>query len=49
MSKEKIYERPVQIQLELPDYRYDYEQWLNKKKNEDEQEKKDTVIILDIY
>ncbi len=49
MNKQKNYERPTQIQLELPDYRYDYEQWLKKKEQQEEENKKETVIILDLY
>ena len=40
-------ESPQQIQLELPDYRLEYEEWLRKQ--EAKVEKEDTVIIIDIY
>jgi hypothetical protein len=49
MKNKSVYERPAQIQLGLPDYRYDYEQWLKKKQNEEQEDKKETVIVLDIY
>jgi hypothetical protein len=45
--KQKIYEQPAQIQLELPDYSYEYEQWLKKKQETSKQE--ETVIVIDIY
>jgi len=38
--------QPIQIQLELPDYSYEYEQYLNKVK---EDKKEETVIIIDIH
>jgi hypothetical protein len=38
-------EQPQQIQLNLPDYRYEYEQWLQKQ----EIKKEDSVVIIDIY
>lgn len=44
--KNKNYEKPAQIQLELPDYSYEYEQWLKKK--EQTKEKLETVIVIDI-
>lgn len=37
------------IQLELPDYSYEYEMWLKKKEEEQKKEKKETVIIIDLY
>ena len=40
-------ESPQQIQLELPDYRLEYEEWLRKQ--EAKQETDQTVIIIDIY
>lgn len=40
-------EQPAQIQLELPDYSYAYEEWVRKKEQETKQE--DTVVVLDIY
>jgi hypothetical protein len=46
--KQKIYEQPTQIQLELPDYSYEYEQWLKKKEQQNIQ-KDESVIIIDIY
>jgi hypothetical protein len=39
--------KPVQIQLELPDYTYQYQQWLEKQKNTKEAE--DTVVIIELY
>ena len=50
--KQQNYERPTQIHLELPDYRYDYEQWVKKKEQEELENKKETVIIeviLDLF
>ncbi len=34
------------IQLELPDYSYEYEQWLKK---QEENKKEETVVIIDIF
>jgi len=38
---------PQQLQLELPDYRQEYEEWLRKQQKV--AEVTETVIILDIY
>ncbi len=38
---------PQQLQLELPDYRQEYEEWLRRQ--ESKAEKQDVVIIIDIY
>jgi uncharacterized NAD(P)/FAD-binding protein YdhS len=40
-------ESPQQLQLELPDYRQEYERWLQKQ--EAQQEAQETVVIIDIY
>ena len=40
-------EVPKQIQLELPDYSQIYFEW--KQKQEKEEKKEETVIIIDIY
>lgn len=42
-------EQPQQIQLELPDYSQAYYEYINKKQKEQEQEKNETVVIIDIY
>ena len=41
-------EQPAQIQLELPDYSYEYEQFLKTKKQKEITEDQ-TVIIIDLY
>ena len=48
MNKPLQKEQPTQIQLELPDYSYAYEQW---KKNQEslKSEEDNSVIIIDIY
>lgn len=40
-------ESPQQLQLELPDYRQEYEEWLQKQ--ESKQQAQETVVIIDIY
>ena len=40
-------ESPQQLQLELPDYRLEYEEWV--KKQEARQREQETVVIIDIY
>jgi hypothetical protein len=40
-------ESPQQLQLELPDYRLEYERWLQKQ--EAQQQEQETVVIIDIY
>lgn len=37
------------IQLEIPDYSWEYEEYLRKKSQETENNKQETVIIIDIY
>lgn len=37
------------IQLQLPDYSYEYEMWLKQKEEQEKKEKKETVIIIDLY
>ena len=39
-------EEPQQIQLELPDYSHQYEEWLRKK---EENKTKDGVVIIDLF
>lgn len=41
-------ERPAQIQLELPDYSYAYEEW-KRKQNSEITSTNNTVIIIDNY
>jgi len=48
MNKPLQKEQPVQIQLELPDYSYAYEQW-KKKQEPFNSEEQSSVIIIDIY
>lgn len=38
---------PQQLQLELPDYRQEYEEWLRRQQSKAEQQ--EVVIIIDIY
>ena len=40
-------ESPQQLQLELPDYWLEYEEWV--KKQEARQREQETVVIIDIY
>jgi hypothetical protein len=48
MNKPLQKQQPAQIQLELPDYSYAYEQW--KRKQESLKREEDSnVIIIDIY
>ncbi len=47
MKKPLQKEQPAQIQLELPDYSYAYEQWIRKQKDS-EVDKEETVIIIEI-
>lgn len=47
MNKPLQKEQPAQIQLELPDYSYAYEQWIRKQK-EKETVVEETVIIIEI-
>ena len=45
-QKKQIHnEQPQQIQLNLPDYTYEYEQWIKKQKIK----KEENVVIIDIY
>ncbi len=37
------------IQLEIPDYTREYEEYLKHKQEETEQQQPETVIIIDIY
>lgn len=37
------------IQLEIPDYTLEYEEWLRKKKQDERDTEPETVIIIDIY
>lgn len=37
------------IQLEIPDYTLEYEEYLRQKKNKEEDTAQETVIIIDIY
>ena len=48
MNKPLQKEQPAQIQLELPDYSYAYEEWLRKQELKKE-EQNSSVIIIDIY
>jgi hypothetical protein len=41
-------EQPAQIQLELPDYSYAYEEWLRNQESKKEQDNS-SLIIIDIY
>lgn len=47
MKQQKYQESPAQIQLELPDYSYAYEEWMRKKQQDTKQE--DNVIIIENY
>ena len=47
MKKYKHQESPAQIQLELPDYSYAYEEWLRKKQQETKQE--ESIVIIENY
>ncbi len=48
MNKPLQKEQPAQIQLELPDYSYAYEEWKRKQESHKSQEDS-SVIIIDIY
>lgn len=37
------------IQLEIPDYSAEYEEWLKKKEIQQDKNTNETVIIIDIY
>ncbi len=37
------------IQLEIPDYSAEYEEWIKKKEQEQSNNNDGTVIIIDIY
>lgn len=37
------------IQLEIPDYSAEYEEWLRKKDQENNKKEESTVIVIDIY
>lgn len=41
-------ERDRQIQLEIPDYTLEYEEWIRRKKEEEPKTEEETVIIIDI-
>jgi len=47
MNQQKPQERPVQIQLELPDYSAMYYEYMKKKEQETKTE--ETVIIIENY
>ena len=42
-------ERDNRIQLEIPDYSFEYEEYLKRKELEEPPKKEETVIIIDIY
>lgn len=42
-------ENPIEIQLEVPDYTIEYEEWMQKKQREQTITNNDTVIVIDIY
>jgi len=48
-SRKDESEEPQGIQLEIPDYTLQYEEWIRKKEQEKSQEEPDTVIVIDIY
>lgn len=48
MQLPKKQQEPHQIQLELPDYSQAYLEWKRKQEQKDEQ-KDETVVIIDIY
>ena len=47
MHKQKPQDKPVQIQLELPDYSQMYYEYMKKK--EQEKKSEESVVIIDIY
>lgn len=45
----KKQDQPSQIQLELPDYSYEYEQYLRKEQEKKEKTPEERVIIIELY
>lgn len=49
MKLPKKENEPQQIQLELPDYSYQYYEWTKKKEQQKQDSSQETVVIIDIY
>lgn len=47
MVKKNKKQEPERIQLEIPNYSQEYEEWLKKQQNNKQQT--DTVLIIDLF
>jgi hypothetical protein len=45
----KRQENDNRIQLEIPDYTQEYEEWKRRRQRDEQQEEPQTVIVIDIY